>query len=89
MSHKNRYIQPCQERQAGDPPPFEIGAKARAKVSHPLMKELRDLTEKLRVLIERVERLGPSPERDASVHELDRYRASLNAFVERHAITLH
>jgi hypothetical protein len=54
-----------------------------------LLEDLRDLAEKLRVLIERVERLGPSPERDASVHELARYRAGLNAIVERHAITLH
>ena len=54
-----------------------------------LLEELRDLAEKLRVLIERVERLGPSPDRVASVRELAQYRASLNAIIERHAIRLH
>ena len=58
-------------------------------MSPDLLEQLRDLAEKLRVLIERVERLGPSPERVASVRELARYRTSLNAIIERHAITLH
>jgi hypothetical protein len=54
-----------------------------------LVQQLQNLIEQLRVLIECVDHLQPSPERDAAVHDLARYRDWLNAIVERQTLTLN
>jgi hypothetical protein len=54
-----------------------------------LVQELQNLGEQLRLLIERVDRLQPSAERDAAIQDLARYRNWLNAIVERRGLILH
>jgi uncharacterized coiled-coil DUF342 family protein len=46
-------------------------------------QQLRELAEQLRLLIERADRLPPSPERDAALDEIFQYRDRLNAITAK------
>jgi hypothetical protein len=66
------------------PPPGRARAEGE-EVKPKDAKQLRELAEQLRLLIESADRLPPSPERDAALVEIVQYRDRLNAITARKA----